>query len=93
MIKSFACKLTKELFETGLSRVFSSIAKVALRKLDMLNSAYTTNDLKIPPADRLEPLLGDREGQHSIRVNDKYRVCFKWQDNNAEKAEITDYHK
>lgn len=93
MIKSFACKLTQELFETGISKIFSAIAKVALRKLDMLNSAHVLSDLKAPPANRLEPLQGNRKGQHSIRVNDQYRVCFKWRDNNAENVEITDYHK
>lgn len=93
MITNFACKRTKELYEKGTSRMFASIDKVALRKLDMLNSANTIDDLRIPPANRLELLQGNRKGQHSIRINDQYRICFVWVNNKAESVEIVDYHK
>lgn len=93
MIKGFACKYTQSLWESGVSSIFSAIIKVALRKLDIIDAAHTLNDLKSPPANRLELLKGDRKGQHSIRINDKYRICFKWLKNDAEKVEIVDYHK
>jgi toxin HigB-1 len=69
---------TETLFKTGHSRKFSSIGKVAKRKLDAVNAAVALNDLQVPPGNRLETLKGDREGQHSIRVNDQYRACFRW---------------
>jgi len=65
---------------------------VALRKLRMINNAYSLNDLRIPPANRLEKLSGDREGQYSIRINDQWRICFDWRDRDAYKVEIADYH-
>jgi len=65
---------------------------VARRKLRMLNSAATLDDLRIPPANRLEALKGDRKGQHSIRINDQWRVCFRWKDGDAHDVEIVDYH-
>lgn len=92
MIKSFKCKDTQDLFETGKSRVFSSFLSVAARKLNMLDAASSINDLRIPPANRLEKLVGDREGQHSIRINDQYRICFIWSDDGVEDVEIVDYH-
>lgn len=68
------------------------IAKVALRKLTMMNAATTLHDLAVPPNNRLEPLKGDRRGQHSIRINDQYRICFTWTAAGPEDVEITDYH-
>jgi proteic killer suppression protein len=93
MIKSFADAETELLWNTGRSRRLpSSIRAVASRKLAWLNAATDLNDLRIPPANHLEVLRGDRKGQHSIRVNDKYRLCFKWRAGNAEDVEIVDYH-
>lgn len=68
------------------------IQQVALRKLRMINNAKGLNDLKIPPANRLEKLKSDREGQHSIRINDQWRICFAWRDGDAYAVEVTDYH-
>jgi len=68
------------------------IQQVALRKLRMINNAKNLNDLRIPPANRLEKLIGDREGQYSIRINDQWRICFTWQEGDAYDVEITDYH-
>ena len=93
MIQSFNCKETARIFEIGYSRKFpASILKPAIIRLAMLNRSGKLDDLKIPPSNCLEKLSGDREGQYSIRVNDKYRVCFKWQENNAFDVEIVDYH-
>ncbi len=92
MISSFKCKDTQELYETGVNRRFASIARVALRKLDMLAAATMVETLRVPPGNRLEQLFGDREGRWSIRVNDQWRVCFKWVGSNAEDVEIIDYH-
>ena len=71
---------------------FANIQTVAMRKLAMLNQAARLDDLRIPPGNRLEALTGDRAGQHSIRVNDQFRVCFRWTDAGPEDVEITDYH-
>ena len=68
------------------------IQQNALRKLRMINNSKTINDLRIPPANRLEKLSGNREGQHSIRINDQWRICFVWRDGDAYDVEITDYH-
>lgn len=92
MIKSFKCSDTQSLFETGKSRVFSSFLSVATRKLTMLDTATNINDLRSPPANRLEKLVGDREGQYSIRINDQFRLCFVWGDDGAYDVEIVDYH-
>lgn len=92
MIRSFRDAETKLLFETGESRRFSNIAHVATRKLDQLALAVSLQDLRVPPANRLEALKGDRKGQHSIRINDQYRVCFRWQPDGAHDVEIVDYH-
>lgn len=73
-------------------RIPGYIQEVARRKLRMLNNARTLNDLRIPPANRLEPLKGRRKGQYSIRINDQWRVCFVWIDGNADQVEIVDYH-
>lgn len=73
-------------------RIPTKIHKVALKKLQMLNAAVALDDLSVPPGNRLEALRRDREGQHSIRVNDQYRLCFVWRAGNAYEVEITDYH-
>jgi len=92
VIKSFRCKDTEAMF--GGSRVarFANIQTVAMRKLAMLNQAAQLDDLRIPPGNRLEALRRDRAGQHSIRVNDQFRVCFRWTDAGQEDVEIVDYH-
>ena len=78
----------------GGSRVarFANIQRVAMRKLAMLNQAARLDDLRVPPGNRLEALTGDRVGQHSVRVNDQFRVCFRWTDAGPEDVEIVDYH-
>ena len=73
-------------------RAWRGIAKLALRKLDMLDAAETLGDLTSPPGNRLEALKGDRKGQHSIRINDQFRICFRWTKAGAENVEIVDYH-
>ena len=80
------------MFETGRSRRFSSIADVAMRKLAMLEAARELRDLASPPGNRLEALQGDRRGQHSIRINQQWRLCFIWNDAGAEQIAIEDYH-
>ena len=93
MIQSFKCKETAKVFDTGYSRKFpNTILKSAIIKLAMLNRSGKLDDLKIPPSNHLEKLSGDRDGQYSIRINNKYRVCFKWEINNAYDVEIVDYH-
>jgi len=92
MISSFKCKDTQELYETGVNRRFASIARVALRKLDMLAAATMVETLRVPPGNRLEQLRGNRTGQWSVRINDQWRVCFSWSGTNAENVEIVDYH-
>lgn len=92
MIRSFRCSDTHALFETGTSRRFRSIAKVATRKLAMLDAAATLEFLRSPPGNRLEALRGDRAGGHSIRINDQWRLCFRWTAAGAEDVEIVDYH-
>lgn len=93
MIKSFQSKETQKIFNREYSRKFpSSIQRVALRKLWMLDAAASLNDLRVPPANRLEALKGSRKGQHSIRINRQWRICFKWLKRDAYDVEITDYH-
>ncbi len=93
MIHSFKCKETEKIFNRIFSKKFQNdIQRVALRKLRMLNRATILNDLKVPLSNRLEPLKGNRKGQHSIRINDQWRVCFKWRRGNAFDVEIVDYH-
>ena len=93
MIKTFKCKEAEKIFCREYSKKLPhNIQKVAFRKLRMINRSKTLSDLKIPPANRLEKLSGQRKGQYSIRINDQWRVCFKWIDNNALEVEITDYH-
>jgi proteic killer suppression protein len=92
MIKSFKDEATQALWNRQASRRFQAFAGVALRKLRMLGAAASLEDLSIPPANRLEKLKGDRAGQYSIRINDRYRVCFIWKENEAHEVEIADYH-
>jgi len=92
VIRSFRSKDTQRLFETGQSRRFSAILAVAERKLAQLDAAETLEFLRSPPGNRLEALKGDREGQHSIRINDQYRICFRWTQQGPEEVEIVDYH-
>jgi proteic killer suppression protein len=92
MIKSFRCKDTQRLFETGRSKRFGTIANVATRKLAQLDAAETLEFLRSPPGNRLEALKGHREGEHSIRINDQWRLCFRWTDAGPESVEIVDYH-
>ena len=91
MIRSFADTETERLFYTGRTRRFTSIASVAQRKLRVLDNTKRLADLNVPPGNRLVALKGDRPGQHSIRINDQYRICFRW-DGEPEDVEITDYH-
>ena len=93
MIVNFACDKTKKLFTTGNTRHFSSIKKVAERKLLQLDNAITLEDLRSPPGNHLEALFGDREGQHSIRINDQWRICFVWTQEGPTEVEIVDYHR
>ena len=92
MIKSFRCPDTQALFETGKSKRFSGIANIATRKLAQLDAAETLEFIRSPPGNRLEALKGDRAGQYSIRINDQFRLCFRWLDNSASDVEIVDYH-
>ncbi len=93
MIKDFRDRETEKIWSgEGSRRLPRDIQQVARRKLRMLNSAKALQDLRVPPANRLEALKGDRRGQHSIRINDQWRICFAWQDGNAGEVEITDYH-
>ena len=92
MIRSFRDRATRELFESGRSRRFGLIAGIARRKLDMLDAATTLQDLRMPPGNRLEALVGRRKGQHSIRINDQWRICFVWREDGPHEVEIVDYH-
>lgn len=92
MIRSFRCADTQELFETGKSKRFSGILIAATRKLAQLDAAHTLEFLRSPPGNRLEALRGSREGQYSIRVNDQFRLCFRWTADGPEDVEIVDYH-
>ena len=93
MIKSFRDADTQLLWETGRSRrIPASIRVAALKKLTILHWATNLSDLAVPGGNRLEALTRDRKGEHSIRINDQYRLCFVWRDGNASKVEIVDYH-
>ena len=93
MIRSFRCKETEKLFHGRFSaKLPQAIQLVAAKKLNMLYAAQTLDDLRIPPANRLETLHGDRAGQHSIRINDQWRIYFVWNQGQAEQVEIVDYH-
>jgi toxin HigB-1 len=93
VIKSFRDKETETVYQRLRSRRFPpEIQLVALRKLRMLNNAQSLHDLRVPPANHLEKMSGSRAGQHSIRINDQWRICFEWRDGDVYAVEITDYH-
>ena len=94
MIVSFKSNETKLIFDGFASRCYPpDIQRIALRKLLMLDAATSLNDLRVPPGNRLEKLVGDRQGQHSIRINNQWRICFVWTtENKAAQVEIVDYH-
>ncbi len=92
MLKGFRCKETEKVFQRRRPRKFGGIQRIALRRLLVSDAAGSLKDLRIPPSNRLEKLLGDREGKHSIRINDQWRVCFIWLGGDAFDVEIVDYH-
>ena len=93
MIRSFACKETQALFHREVvKKIPNHIQQTALRKLRMLDAAVSLEDLRIPPANRLEKLKGSRQGEYSIRINDQWRICFKFEHSEATGVEIVDYH-
>lgn len=98
MIRSFKKQGTEDIFDGKNSKLArktcpQNIVKIAVRKLEQIDSAGALDDLKVPPGNNLEALYGDREGQHSIRINEKYRICFEWIDGAPDKVEIVDYHR
>lgn len=92
MIRSFANEETRHVYLTGQSRWFGNVAKIAARRLAAIDFAVAVEDLRSPPGNRLEKLHGDRDGCYSIRVNDQYRVCFRWEGKDAWDVELVDYH-
>ena len=93
MIKSFRCRETEKIFHREFSKKFpKDIHDRAFMKLNAIDAAVNLEDLRLPPSNRLEALKGDRRGQYSIRINDKWRICFDWHLDNAEQVEIIDYH-
>jgi proteic killer suppression protein len=93
MIVSFRDRQTEEFWQRGTGRaVPANLRRMAMRKLKLVSDAATLEDLRVPPGNHLEELKGDRAGQHSIRINRRYRVCFLWQEGNAHQVEIVDYH-
>ncbi|MBN8729601.1 MAG: type II toxin-antitoxin system RelE/ParE family toxin [Acidobacteria bacterium] len=92
MIQSFQDDDTEAVFLREHCRRFAALARVAKRKLDMIHAATTLDDLRSPPGNRLEPLRANRSGQWSIRINDQWRICFRWEDGEAWDVEIVDYH-
>jgi proteic killer suppression protein len=92
MIRSFRCRETERLANDEPARRFRSIERIARRKLEMLAAAARLDDLRQPPGNRLHALQGDRAGQHSIRINDQWRICFRWSAGDAYDVEIVDYH-
>jgi proteic killer suppression protein len=92
VIRSFRCAETQGIYEGRRSKRFGNIQNVIERKLQMLDAAAVLDDLRSPPGNRLEALVGNRDGQHSIRVNDQFRICFRWTTNGPEDVEVVDYH-
>jgi toxin HigB-1 len=92
VIRSFGDKRTQEIFQGQRVRKYQQIAQVALRRLVQIDSAEELRDLASPPANRLELLKGNRVGQYSVRINDQYRICFRWRNGHAYEVEIADYH-
>ena len=93
MIKTFADKATQQIFIIGKSkRLPSDLIKKAIRRLEYIHYSTTLNDLKVPPNNRLHALKGDRKGQHSISINEQWRICFRFAEGDAYDVEITDYH-
>jgi len=92
MILSFKNRETEALYECGKSRIYGTISRTAIRKLIQLDEAIELSDLAAPPGNRLEALTGNRRGQHSIRINDQWRLCFRWSGTDANEVEICDYH-
>jgi toxin HigB-1 len=92
MIRSFKCADTEALFVTGRSKRFANIKSVAERKLTQLHAAATLDSLRAPPGNRLEALTRERQGQHSVRINDQWRLCFVWSSDGVMDVEIVDYH-
>ena len=92
VIKEFRCGETEKVFQRRCSKKFSGIERNALRKLLVLDAAGLLDDLRVPPGNRLERLSGDRRGQHSIRINDQWRICFRWRGGHAHDVQIVDYH-
>jgi toxin HigB-1 len=92
MIRSFADRDTEALFRDDWVRRFSGIERLARRKLVVLGAAGALSELRVPPGNRLEALKGNRKGQHSVRINDQWRICFRWRDGDAWDVEIVDYH-
>lgn len=91
-IQSFVCKETENLFTNGATSKFNAIERVATRKLQLLESAFNLDDLRAPPGNKLHSLDRDRAGQHAIRINDQFRICFRWTDAGPADVEIVDYH-
>ncbi|MBI2471946.1 MAG: type II toxin-antitoxin system RelE/ParE family toxin [Planctomycetes bacterium] len=93
MIKSFRCRETERIFHRKFSRKFPRDIQVrAFIKLNAIDAVVQLEDLHLPPSNRLESLKGERKGQHSIRINERWRICFEWRNSNAEQVEIVDYH-
>ncbi len=92
VIQSFRCAETEAVYQGGRSKAFGNIQRVLERKLQMLDSAVVLDDLRVPPGNKLEALVRDRAGQHSIRINDQYRICFRWTPQGPADVETVDYH-
>jgi proteic killer suppression protein len=93
MIRTFKCKETEKIFRRGRSsKLPGDIQRTAMRKLVAIHAALSLNALRVPPSNHLEALTGDRRGQHSIRINDRWRICFRWENGSAFDVEIVDYH-
>jgi toxin HigB-1 len=92
MIRSFASRSTEQIYNDQYVKAFSGFERQARRRLQLLNAVRSLDELRSPPGNRLEALKGDRAGQHSIRINDQWRICYVWMNGHAEQVEIVDYH-